>query len=149
MSSYKLPTYLDIAKHYLFIFTNKKTTLAATTDRILEIWFSASIPSIHRRCVLQKIERYIKIINTLWKDVSKHIFEAKLKIHIEKYNILFDICSCKCRDYDMCRYSIKEKRISFAEIVFFIDQRTERRMHINIDRTVPTTPQSRIASTRK
>ena len=41
MSSYKLITYLDIAKHYLFIFTNKKTTLASTTDRILEIWFSA------------------------------------------------------------------------------------------------------------
>ena len=45
MSSYKSPTYLDIAKHYLFIFTNKKTTLSATTNRILEIWFSAFIPS--------------------------------------------------------------------------------------------------------
>ena len=57
-----------------------------------------------------------------------------MKTHIEKYNILFDICSCKCRDYDMCR-CIKEKRIPFAEIVFFIDLRTESRMHIKIDRT--------------
>ena len=44
MSTNKLPTYLDIGKHYLSVFNiNIKNAIILSLNIILEIWYSASL----------------------------------------------------------------------------------------------------------
>ena len=46
MTYTKLPTYIDVYKHYIFIKTNySKSAKNETIQRILDIWKNASLPT--------------------------------------------------------------------------------------------------------
>ena len=146
MKNNVLPTFIDIGKHYNYILTKKKQSIKEVGDEICKIWNSASLPFISRLNVHQKVRRYIEVIENLCKYINKTTFDMKLAEHIQKYDILFDICSCKCINMDNCKCA-KDSKVPTKERDFIIDQRSNRRMVIlNLCRTEQTPKQSRIAN---
>ena len=141
-SSRKLPLYSDVGKHYLNILNrSKKSAISDTVDRLIEIWGSASLPVCGNNLIFRKLQRYINHINTLSKFINQRLFTEKCRIYFSKFDILFDISSCKCDILELCRCA-RECRIPVAERDFIVDQRGPRNMTIDIACT-STTIQSR------
>ena len=141
-SSRKLPLYSDVGKHYLNILNRcKKSAISDTMDSLIEIWVSASLPVCGKNSTFRKLQRYINHINTLSKFIDQVLFSEKCRIHFAKFNILFDISSCKCDVLEVCRCP-REFRIPVAEREFMVDQRGSRNMNIDMACT-STTIQSR------
>ena len=141
MSYRKLPTYLDIYKHYLFLkpcygaLSKKKTVL-----KLIDIWNRASLPIFSKANISAKLAKYIQDVKKLKKSISNDRFEYFVAAHKEKYDKLFDICPCKCEMNCRCT---RECRIPPVERQFLIDQRTVRSMTIDCSSTVATSIQSR------
>ena len=141
MSYRKLPTYLDIYKHYLFLkpcsdaSSKKKTVL-----KLIDIWNRASLPIFTKAYITAKLAKYIEEVKKLKKSISNDRFEYFVAAHKEKYDKLFDICPCKCEVNCRCP---REYRIPTVERQFLIDQRTVRIMTIDCSSTVATAIQSR------
>ena len=54
---------------------------------------------------------------------NENTLKNKLKTHGNKYNIIFDICSCQCKFTCRCK---KENKIPPCKISFIKDQRSSR-----------------------
>ena len=102
MSYTKLPTFIHVYCHYLTINSTKTLAIAETINRVLDIWFRASIPTYTASYVTKKFSKYIDIINKLKKSLTKPKLYAKFDAHIAKYDLLFDICSCQCTNNCRC-----------------------------------------------
>ena len=143
MSTTKLPTLIDVAKHYLYSYNESKyKTIKETLKKCLDIWHSASLPTQHISGIKGKLERYMKHVDTLRRYSRKNTFPDLLLKHNREYNILFDISACKCIAINTCRCK-SINRIPDAEIEFIINQRGPRQMTIDIQCRTRTSIQSR------
>ena len=95
-----LPTYIKVARHFYAISQLNNIPLLKriykTLDYIINIWKSASIPIFRYQSIVNKLKSYISIITLLKKYNGKKNLETQLANHIEKYDVLFDICTCSC-----------------------------------------------------
>ena len=95
-----LPTYIQVARHFYAISELNNIPLLKriykTVDYIINIWKSASIPIFRYQSIVNKLKSYISIITLLKKYNGKQNLETQLANHIEKYDVLFDICTCSC-----------------------------------------------------
>ncbi|XP_065670884.1 uncharacterized protein LOC136089092 [Hydra vulgaris] len=149
MSINVLPTYADIMNYFLSVrkeFSDghaKKATINETTWKIsvdLEtIWHRASIPVISRQQIIAKIRDYHDKYRSLLKPFEQRSKdkESQFLNKVENFKIdsnrIFDIASCKCKDFSTCVCE-KNCKVLPIEIIFLADQRTERKMAIgNVD----------------
>ena len=85
MTTLQLPTTTDVAKHYLYILNrSKQLAITETATQIKYIWLSASLPSIKRISIIQKLLRYQVQLDSLGKYAGKPIFKTKLQQHLKK-----------------------------------------------------------------
>ena len=137
----QLPTYGDILKCILWCKVEKKRVngndpsvkhiVKTITDRVIEIYNRASIPTVSKVRVNELIFgyhlKYQNIIKNYKSTLQSQI--TKLNAFKESSNILFDFCSCKCKGIILCTCS-KEKKVPSIERDFLLDQRNKRRMFI-------------------
>ena len=135
LSYTKLPTYIDIYNNYMFVkIKDSKYAKKETVQRLLDIWNAASLPSFSQYYIFKKISVYIIVVDNLFKSSSHKNYNKYCKRHFEKYNILFDICPCKCSISKVCHCDVKE-RVPEAEAEFLQDQRTTRMRTIQLRNT--------------
>ena len=104
MNTNNLPTYIDIARHYLCIIDyNMNVEFKEILKSIKLIWNRSSIPVISDNGINIKFDRYMVHINTLRKKSTIIIFDDLIKNHFEKYDVLFDIALCNCKVIENCR----------------------------------------------
>ena len=143
LSYRKLPTYVDIFKHYHSLKPcSHKLAVKQTVLKIIDIWNRASIPTFSRAYITSKLKRYINIVNNIKKSINNVHFGKIVAVHKQKYDILFDICPCKCIATCKCR---GDCRVPTAERSFLEDQRTSRCSTIDSSSTTSTSIQSRKA----
>ena len=68
---------------------------------------------------------YIEDAEKLLKSQTKQHFKDYINKHVEKYNTLFDICSCKCNISIKCNCD-HSSRVPTAEVEFLQYQITTR-----------------------
>ena len=108
MNTNNLPTYIDIARHYLCIIDyNKNVEFKDIFKSIKLIWNISSIPVISDKGIKIKFDGYMVHINTLRKKSTRIIFDDLIKNHFEKYDVLFDIASCNCSHRELPMYKYK------------------------------------------
>lgn len=132
-----LPTFEDVMKCYEFHRFNikqlketKKEPLILEISEIValeveDIWAKASIPTVGHKRVLQMIQYYHEKCKKFLKLKSG---KAKREF-LHQSKVIFDICSCKCKQIGACCCP-KERKVPQLEHQFLIDQRTERKMVI-------------------
>lgn len=114
-NSRKEPSFSDIAKR--------------VSLRIESIWKKASIPTVSHNRVLQLLKAYHSKCKNFIKS-QKRPSDDKKKDIIRQSKLLFDICSCKCKDFLLQCNCSKERKVPKEEQAFLIDQRTGRKMMI-------------------
>ena len=70
-----------------------------TLRKVFDIWYNSSTTTQPLRGIQLKCDRYIVHVNTL----RKHCNENRIHSDFEKYDILFDIASCKYKNIKICR----------------------------------------------
>ena len=136
-----LPTYLDIYKYFLFIkTTNINDSKIITLEKILDIWYRASLPTFDRNYVLQKLTHYMNVVDKLIKNINNVHFYKSFKDHALEYNKLFDICPCKCEYYCICP---EGQHLSSAKLLILKYQRDIHTEISNASSTIKTSIQSR------
>lgn len=132
-----LPTYEDVMKHYLFIRlemlqkSNKEPDFAEIANVVISdvktIWIKACLPVLSDRRIFQMLKDYhakfrkIKKYPTSRGNSKSILFAAEAKIK------LFDICYCKCTDFNCCNCA---EKVPPKERDFLKDQRKDRKMVI-------------------
>ena len=127
----QLPTYNSIYKHYLHELNSNKHIAAVhnTADFLSTLWMRASLPTIQIKSINNKLNRLIKIFNNLKKSCNSKQYHRYVDNRFNKYNILFDICACKCDLPRLCSCE-EEQRVTPVEVEFLLDQRTTRNLYI-------------------
>lgn len=144
MNNRVLPTYCDVLLHYLFIQHDLKDKnngknpsvcdiLNILVPKIEEIWQTASIPTVSRRRIWDKL----KTFHQRYKNIQKNLkcrkdtatIQYKLIAFRKEASNLFDVASCKC-NYENCKCE-KSKKVPVRERAFLLDQRTNRMMAIS------------------
>ena len=117
----RLPTFVDVYRHFLFVFVaNYAIAKKETFDRLIEIWKQSSLPTYVENSALKKLTRYLDEVILLRKSINSPKYEEYCEKHIAKYDKLFDICSCKCKG-PFCTCP-REKRVPVSEVSFLKDQ---------------------------
>jgi hypothetical protein len=137
-----LPTHADVIRHYLFIrdFQLKdskasvKIIVKETTSVIISIWKMASLPILSNERVEKKIadykEKYSLLLNCFNDRIKNDSYKSKIKSFQEEGELqLFDICTCKCSDFNKCRCE-RSRKVPINERIFLNDQRNSRYMII-------------------
>ncbi|PZC78138.1 hypothetical protein B5X24_HaOG202589 [Helicoverpa armigera] len=147
MKCNNLPTYEDVLRHYEWVrhemkrSNNKepqaKRISSEVVRAIIEIWNKASIPTVTEVRVNQLLLSYCNQYRQLLKNYDRvpksQSYLDKIHNFITKSAELFDIASCKCKEFRACKCG-KSKTVPVKERSFLVDQRTVRRMAIgNID----------------
>lgn len=144
-----LPTYYSMMKDYLYTkdllkkqMSNKEPSFyevaEAVSLRVENVWKKASLPIVSHARVLQMMRAYHDNYRSLLKPYKSRKNQPKYKDQLKKFensskSRLFDICTCKCKDFTKCVCE-KNKKVPKLEIEFLNDQRTQRQMVIgNID----------------
>lgn len=101
--------------------------------RIENIWKKASLPTVSHTRVLQLLKTYHSKCKNFIKS-HKRLSDNKRNDIIQQGKLLFDICSCKCKDFQQCKCP-RERKVPKEEQGFLMDQRSQRKMMIGgIDR---------------
>lgn len=148
MSESQLPTFSDIMKSYLLLRNRLKSTQTGENTKeptvselsemlsrkVEQIWHKASLPIISHKQTVAKIRSYHDKYRTLLKPFKGRKANTNYNAKITKFasdarSQLFDICSCKCTDYNNCKCK-KEQKVPAAEREFLTDQRGIRQMVI-------------------
>jgi hypothetical protein len=141
-----LPTNGDILSNFIHLKENypyntkNEIIVNDISKKVLLIWNRSSIPIISiiniQKRILSLKENHRMIQRNLGR-INNESFKKKLddfKVHL---NILFDIASCKCLNFEFCTCP-REKKVPFLERNFLTDQRNDRKMFIgaiDIDKT--------------
>ena len=126
MNKTQLPTFTTIYRHFLCLLTiskcnkNKIEAISHTTNAIIEIWQSASLPHIPFKSVRVNVDKLVKIVKLIKKSYKKSYY--KNSVEKAKLYILFDIFSCKCSVICKCQCK-RDDRIPTLEITFITNQR--------------------------
>lgn len=130
----KEPSFLDVAE--------------LVTKKVEDIWRKASLPIVSHTRVVQQIKAYHLKCKNLIKSLKRLSTDQKNDF-IQDSRVLFDICSCKCKQIELCS-CLREKKVPIEERKFLLDQRQERKMRIGgIDRIITTKLQKKITRTSK
>lgn len=139
-----LPTYKDVMKFYNFVRyqlkikmdTQKEPAISDVAEivavRIETIWHKASIATVSHKRIIQLIRAY--------HSKCKHLIKSWKRLPVDKKEVfqtnsnkLFDVSSCKCKEFLQCNCP-KKTKVPKEEQSFLADQRTDRKMVIgNID----------------
>lgn len=138
-----LPTNLQVAQHFLFMKKRKndsnKDKYKALSDAVISLWNKASIPTMHYRSVMKRVEAMISTGSELSRSKSS---STRQSTFLSTLNSLFDIAACKCSmsfDNSTKQVSIscqcpRDLKVPSDELLFLYDQRNSRQMFIaNID----------------
>ena len=133
----QLPTYSDVFRHYRYImFKNnfqsnspRKPILKILISDLMQIWQKASIPTIQEYSIEQLLQRFLDKHANKLRSIGKDNFEDIAANYLKSNDVLFNISSCKCKDFANCTCS-KEKKIPKAEREFFEDQKKDRDIYI-------------------
>ena len=162
MSVNMLPTKFDVMRKYLFRQhglkinpTAKEPTFSeiavVVADSIEKLWHRASIPIISRQKILEKLRLYHDSYRNLMRPYKSRQHDLKYKTKISEFIAeskaqLFDICTCKCLDINLCNCQ-RERKVPTLKRNFLIDQRTIRTMMIGgVDATMTKTLRNQCAS---
>lgn len=151
-----LPTYEDMMRCYFFVQAELKgdgskqppesDVAKIVANKIQHIWNLASIPTVTHNRVVAMITAYHKKFRNLIKPLKNRntpFLQSKIDIFKTQSKILFDICSCKCTDINVCICD-KNKKVPLIERTFLCDQRTERKMRIGgVDKEITKKIQKR------
>lgn len=140
-----LPTYQDVMKCYewnrlqvkIKNVSNKEPAFSEiaeiVTRKVEGVWQKASIPIVSHTRVIQLLKAYHSKCKNIIKSL-KRLATEKTTEFLQQSEILFDICSCKCKIISQCNCP-REAKVPKEEHDFLIDQRGERKMRIGgIDR---------------
>lgn len=138
MSENQLPTYKQVMKYYNLIRYRLKLECNSkkepsindiseiVSSKIENLWKKASIPIVSHNRVMQLIKTYHAKCKNLIKSL-KRLSKDKMQDFHESSEKLFDVSSCKCKDFESCSCP-KDQKVPKEERAFLIDQRTERKM---------------------
>ena len=127
-------------KYYIYVrlqikqikYSSFKAIAAVVAQRLEILWKKASIPHLSRKRITSMLQQYRHKMNYLLKSKSKNSSYYKRKVQLLRdsaHKNLFDICACKCLDFERCTCTLKN-RVPLAEHDFLCDQRSDRRMVI-------------------
>ena len=70
MSFKRLPTFVYIYRHFVFVFiSNYVIAKKETLDRLIEIWKPSSLPTYVENSALKKLTRYLDVVIILRKCI--------------------------------------------------------------------------------
>lgn len=139
MSKLQLPTYFDVYRHFNTITGEEIYALEQTSKMICDIWYSASLPYLEKDLIMDQLLSYINIVKISIKNNMKKD-ENLYNKHKVEYDKLFDICSCQCEKICKCT---RQDKIPPAELEFMNDQRSHRKLYIDVSSRQTTSIQSR------
>ena len=127
--STQLPLQSEVARHFLFLKTNKhksnKEIIPVLGQLRIEIWIRASLPPQSLKNVNTKLSGLME----RGSEASKQGKRAQRALKVtENLTKLFDITFCQCVKLAFC-FCTKETRVSKRELSFLTDQRAIRNMH--------------------
>jgi hypothetical protein len=132
-----LPTIGQVVRYFVYLKDKPKSGNQAVVqniaDNVMKIWQVASIPTVQRRTVINRINKIITTGSELSRSKT-----SKLKItkFINSFSQLLDICSCTCQltvNTDLSDATCicpKTNKVPQRELKFLHDQRTSRKMYI-------------------
>ena len=139
------PTYNCVMKQFLYSNNilkeerqNKKLPFLEVakevTNKILAIWCKASLPTVSEKRVTKMLadydHKYLSILKSFNSRKEQITFKQKVKNFDSSSKVrLFDICSCKCTDFNQCSRK-RELKVPTNEQMFLTDQRASRQMFI-------------------
>lgn len=158
MQENTLPTINDVMRHFYSernVLLNKtkgfhppkKDIANALAKKLKIIWTKSSIPTVLHFSIVKRILEKNEEIQKLKKNANRNSksFRKKIEEFRLKSQGIFDICSCKCRDFTACSCP-PDKKVPIAEREFLHDQRTVRRMVISgIDQKTSSILKKRLA----
>ena len=134
-----LPTYNCVMKQFLssnYIQKeerqNKKLPFLEVakkvTNKILAIWCKALLPTVSEKRVTKMLADYHHIYLSILKSFNSRKEQTTFRQKVENFESpskvrLFDICSCKCIDFNQCSCK-RELKVRTNEQMFLTDQRT-------------------------
>ena len=87
----RLPTFVDVYRHFLFVFVaNYAITKKETFDRLIEIWKESSLPTYVENSALKKRTRYLDEVILLRKSINSPKYEEyceKISLNMTNYLI--------------------------------------------------------------
>jgi hypothetical protein len=141
----QLPTCADIFRSYCWSQKQSDSSdeCASVSDRInllaervKEVYSRASIPTVEFYSVTVHIKRVIEKVNQLEKYPLAKRESSSFQEKVNGFDKLFDVCTCKCFDAGIherngckCPQPLK---IPLLEWDFWVDQKTNRRMYIDV-----------------
>ena len=145
-----LPAYGDILRDYNLkrkenVNLKWKIARGKLITELLEIWSSASIPTLGERRIITMLDQYYAEYRNMMKPYKQRKEDEKYKSRLLKFKeaskFLFDVAACKC-DIGVERGSScncrSDDKVPQCEISFLLDQRDpkKRKMFIgSIDST--------------
>ncbi|GBP96300.1 Protein FAM200A [Eumeta japonica] len=104
-----LPTYQDVMKCYewnklqvkIKNVSNKEPAFSEIVTRKVGVWQKASIPIVSHTRVIQLLKAYHSKCKNIIKSLKMLATEKKTEF-LQQSEILFDICSCKCKIISQC-----------------------------------------------
>ena len=131
-----IPTKADVVRNYLFIQQRQKhmsqgsstvnDVYKMVTKDLQNMWASFSFPVIQERSITSSVERLIKSALALNKTPKKQRNEKKID-KVLAFNIMFDICSCKCYDKRIDRLHCHcSNKIPMSEWEAYIGQKEKK-----------------------
>ena len=100
------------------------------------VYDKASIPTIRLASIIQKVKRVIERMQELNKYSESKKSSESFEDKVNSFSRLFDVSSCRCfevgvRDRNDCKCPLN-KKIPAVEWQFWIDQKTCRKMFIDL-----------------
>ena len=134
-----LPTCEDIFMAYCFnqqkeLYQTVNDIAKTVTTEVIEIYNTASIPTIAFDSTVKKVKRLIEKGNDLRKYPESKRTSTTYQEALSSFSSLFDICPCKCVDAGVverkdCNCPV-DCKIPVIEWNFWFDQKTTRKMVI-------------------
>ena len=126
LPNFCLPTHKHVGKAYLYEKSYGTEPLRSVckrlAEKLLQVWIKASIPTITLRGIELQLEKYIGDVQKVIRSKSTTLKREELGLNLD---ILFDICSCKCKEFSSCSCPLNLK-VPTIERDFLTDQRTVR-----------------------
>ena len=117
-------------------------------QKVEDVWRKSPLPTVSHTRVIHLLKAYHLKCKNLIKSL-KRLFADQKNEFIRHSRVLFDICSCKCKQIQLCCCP-REKNVPKEEQMFLLDQRQERKMQIGgIDRILSAKLQKKVTRASK
>lgn len=137
----QLPTYGDVLRNIFFLYNEElkqtrrsaalKSFVTIVGGEITKIWERTRIPIYQRRSVENKVTRAVDKYQHFNKHKRSNATEFQK--YVASLAALFDIAHCKCDiQNSRCKCSDKQHQIPDSDVEFIIDQRTGRKLNLDL-----------------